>query len=345
MFDFEPTEYFVRELVLGQGATSQVKLIEYFDHKGRHRMGAGKIIYHPGPFASNCELEQFKENARTLEDEAAAYQKAWSPILSFVINPNIPKLIDFYLASSKNDLGIAAYLILEYIPGETIESLCAADYEERSELKVITRASQMAVTLSYLHESAKLVNGDIKPANFIVKPANAHKYEKEKVYLIDLGTAHKKGKAPGKVNMATPGYAAPERYPTSQSPGTCDELSDIYSLGVTMRFMLSGIEPRIDSWNQTTKEVAPRVSCELAEVIDKCCSLKRDDRYCSMTDVFSALNACSLTMKDYTKTGLGLAEDLCTPLDFEEVSRGLDGVLNLFTRINNKAQTFIRGMY
>ncbi|MEJ1644188.1 protein kinase, partial [Escherichia coli] len=74
----------------------------------------------------------------------------------------------------------------------------------------------------------------MKPENIIIAPDNT-------VKLIDFGIARefKTDSLSDTSYMGTRGYAAPEQYGKSQT----DERTDIYSLGVTLYYLLTGMNP------------------------------------------------------------------------------------------------------
>lgn len=98
--------------------------------------------------------------------------------------------------------------------------------------------------LDYLHSQLPpVIFRDLKPANIMLTPAGS-------LYLIDFGVARrfKLGKARDTRAFGSPGYAAPEQYGSAQTTPQ----SDIYSLGVTLYQMLTGIDPA-----QTPFQFAP----------------------------------------------------------------------------------------
>ena len=85
--------------------------------------------------------------------------------------------------------------------------------------------------LTYLHSfSPPVIYRDMKPGNVILRPDG-------RITLIDFGIARifsPQGKA---TLIGTPGFAPPEQY-----SGQVDERSDIYGLGATLHYILTGRE-------------------------------------------------------------------------------------------------------
>jgi hypothetical protein len=99
------------------------------------------------------------------------------------------------------------------------------------ELDALKLARELTDVLAYLHsQEPPIIHRDLKPANILIRP-DGH------VTLLDLGVA--RALAPGTVGTAigTPGYAPPEQY-----QGLADERSDLYGLGATMHYMLTGYD-------------------------------------------------------------------------------------------------------
>jgi calcium-dependent protein kinase len=90
--------------------------------------------------------------------------------------------------------------------------------------------------LKYLH-SKGIVHRDIKPEHFLL---TSDERESQKIKLIDFGLArkHKPGSAPMTTFTGSPSFVAPEviarRY---------DHMCDMFSVGVTAYFLLTGMLP------------------------------------------------------------------------------------------------------
>src|SRR5262249_37538261 len=131
------------------------------------------------------------------------------------------------------------YIAMEYIPGHSVFRLVA----ERGPLPV-TRAARLfaevASALDHAHHQG-LIHRDLKPSNIMVTP---HDHAK----LLDLGLALVQGEPPthrevvggqGYV-VGTMDYLSPEQ---ADDPTQVDARSDIYSLGCTLYYTLTGRPP------------------------------------------------------------------------------------------------------
>ncbi len=149
-------------------------------------------------------------------------------ILSRLNHPNIAKLLD----GGETPDGLP-YFVMEYIEGETITKFCEShqfDVNERLEL-----FQKVCDAISYAHTNL-IVHRDIKPSNIIVTNDGTLK-------LLDFGIAKlldNELENTGTIGrMFTPEYASPEQI--NGLPITT--ATDVYSLGVVLYELLSGIRP------------------------------------------------------------------------------------------------------
>lgn len=168
----------------------------------------------------------------------------------------IPKVLEMV------DCGDEVVVIEEYIHGKNLERILEEKQTEGhffSESETCKIISELCKILLPLHShSPKLIHRDIKPSNLILD-SNGN------LYLIDFDAAKSFDPQKGRdtVLMGTAEYAAPEQYGFSQS----DERTDIYSIGVLMNKMLTGAFPQ-----------EKRYGGELGDIINRCISLKPEDR-------------------------------------------------------------------
>jgi hypothetical protein len=130
---------------------------------------------------------------------------------------------------------------MEFVEGETLEHLI--ERLGRVEIKLALEiTTQVAACLAAVHKQ-KLVHRDIKPSNIMVS------FQEEAgpmAKIIDLGLAKLTTELPAEAAISMPGVFAgtPEFASPEQFAGVpVDIRSDIYSLGVTLRMMLTGKEP------------------------------------------------------------------------------------------------------
>ena len=130
--------------------------------------------------------------------------------------------------------GKVYYLVTELVPGLDLRRQ-VLKHGKLDEIRAASVISQAAVGLAYAH-SQGLVHRDVKPANLLVTP-EGH------VKVLDLGLAGSviEGESArlGRV-VGTMDYMAPEQIRT---PDTVGPLADVYALGCTLYFTLTGEVP------------------------------------------------------------------------------------------------------
>jgi serine/threonine protein kinase len=126
------------------------------------------------------------------------------------------------------------YVVMPYLAGRTLEAVLA-DQERLSSGEAARIARQTVEALWALHEEG-WIHSDIKPGNIFVG-STGH------VTLLDLGLARKAGRGGGTEGPALAGtlsYTAPESF---SSQLELEPALDVYSLGVTLYRMVTGVLP------------------------------------------------------------------------------------------------------
>ena len=170
----------------------------------------------------------------------------------------------------------ALYIVEEYIYGYTLDQL----YERGVRFTEVQLVEYMILLLQILRELHKLdppvIHRDIKPSNIMINAKN-------NIYLIDFNAAKQiHDDSLGNhdtVFMGTQLFAAPEQYGFTQS-GT---YTDIYGLGVTLNYLLTGNVPRDQLFEGNLKEI-----------IRKCTMLEPRDRYQNADELENALSSLNL---------------------------------------------------
>lgn len=147
-------------------------------------------------------------------------------ILGRLSHPNIISIYDL----GTNEDG-SAYLVMEFVPGKTLESVMAAQ-GALPLARVGVWAGDLANALHRAHR-ASIVHGDVKPANIFVT-------DEGHIKLGDFGIARYATQLSGTGKLVgTPAYLSPEQIKGE----TQDHRSDIFSLGIILYQMATGIRP------------------------------------------------------------------------------------------------------
>jgi len=201
--------------VVGRGGFGAV-------YKARDARAAGQLVAVKEMNRSGLSPQQIAEVTDTFKREAL--------ILSDLTHPNLPRIYDHFFNDG------CWYIVMDFIEGETLEELLL---KATGGYFLVERVLEIGIrlcgVLAYLHsQQPPVIFRDLKPANIMLTPTGA-------LYLIDFGVARrfKLGKARDTIPFGSPGYAAPEQYGSAQTTPQ----SDIYSLGVTLYQMLTGIDP------------------------------------------------------------------------------------------------------
>jgi serine/threonine protein kinase len=147
-------------------------------------------------------------------------------ILGRLSHPNIVSIYDL----GTNADG-SAYLVMEFVPGKTLESVMAAQ-GPLPLARVGVWAGDLANALNRAHR-AGIVHGDVKPANIFVT-------DEGHIKLGDFGIARYATQLSGTGKLVgTPAYLSPEQIKGE----TQDHRSDIFSLGIILYQMAAGVRP------------------------------------------------------------------------------------------------------
>ncbi|MGN0514277.1 MAG: serine/threonine protein kinase [Lachnospiraceae bacterium] len=153
-----------------------------------------------------------------------------------------------------------------------------------SNSKAVFFLRQMSDILMYLHDQRPpVIYRDLKPSNIMV---DVH----EDLRLIDFGTArgYRMESDNDTVALGTPGYAAPEQLMgTAQS----DIRTDIYSLGATMYYIVTGIDVGKPPFElPLVNSVRTGIEPWLEQIIKRCLQKNPDSRYQSVNELLSELD-------------------------------------------------------
>jgi len=258
------------EAVLGQGGMSTVYQAT---DPNLQRKVAVKLI-HP-------HLSSDPQFVRRFEQEAAAVAQ--------LRHPNIIQVYDF------DHEGELYYMILEYVPGDTLQARLKALTSIQGRLDPAESISIMTTVsdaVAYAHQRG-MIHRDLKPANVMLSANN-------QPILMDFGVAKMLDAAhhtaTGTV-VGTAKYMSPEQARGAHP----DERADIYSLGVMLYEMITGQPPfdgesAVSIMMKHVNDPLPDISQversapdELIEVIEKSLAKSADDRYQSATDMAEGL--------------------------------------------------------
>ena len=164
--------------------------------------------YHAG-------IDRFLEEAKT--------------IAQFNKESNIVHVYDYLRANN------TAYIVMEYVEGETLESYLKQYPEGRMPVEeAIELAKKIACALKVIHKGGT-IHRDISPGNIMI-------CENRDIKILDFGAARlfTAEKSQSLSVILKPGYAPPEQYASRTKQ---DERTDLYALGAVLYRMVIGKVP------------------------------------------------------------------------------------------------------
>lgn len=243
--------------VIGRGATSKVYLAK--DLRGGH-LCAVKVM----PMAAQIGREV---------NEQAAMVMSEARLLTSLSHPGLPTVYDFFLEAN------TYFLIMEWIAGQTLYQIMLDRAAPVSEAEVTGWGIEICRILEYLHtrRPQPVVVGDIKPNNVM------RTFEGQ-LKLIDFGIARYADAGVKSTEHAyvSPGFSPPEQYRRR----ALDHRSDIYSLGATLYFLVTGESLERHRFQiPDLRSVAPACTRQLEKVLERCLQYDRENRYQKVGDV------------------------------------------------------------
>jgi serine/threonine protein kinase len=242
------------ERLLGGGGMGMVYLAH--DHRLANRACAVKEM-----------VDHFIDQQQRIE--ANDYFAREADTLAQLKHAAIPAITDRFDDQNRH------YLVMEYVEGRNLEEEIAVRGGPLPEGLIIDIARQLCDVLAYLHGSTPpVVYRDMKPSNVMLTP-------KGRVVLVDFGIARLFKSARKGTMIGTLGFAPPEQY-----QGVVDPRSDIYSLGATLHYVLTGRDPeKFPPFSfPPIRDLRPEVSTNLAGAIDHALSYQADARPPSIQD-------------------------------------------------------------
>lgn len=227
--------------------------------------------------------EEFLDN-----EELVRRFKNESKAISILDHPNIVRVYDVSVTDKLQ------YIVMEYIDGITLKEYLRQRGGVLTWKEVVHFAGQVLSALEHAH-SKGIVHRDVKPQNIMLLADGSIK-------MMDFGIARfsraqsqtVSDKAIGSVHYISPEQAKGDR---------TDARTDIYSVGVMMYEMLSGLLPfdgtgavsiaikQISDKARPLAEVAPGVPEGLRQITEKAMEKEPDKRYQSAREMLDALEA------------------------------------------------------
>jgi serine/threonine protein kinase len=148
----------------------------------------------------------------------------------------IPQYLDYFELDDASFQGFA--LVQTYIDAPSLEKVIQ-DGRKFSETDLIELANKLLDILNYLHQqNPPVIHRDLKPSNILITNRSGNSVGD--VYLVDFGSVQTvASKEQGTITIVgSYGYI-----PLEQFGGQTTTASDLYSLGMTLIYLITGIHP------------------------------------------------------------------------------------------------------
>lgn len=236
-----------------------------------------------------CVIKELRPSTTTpsvLEMSRKLFEREAETLGKIGHHPQVPRLLGYFEWKKH------FYLVQEYVSGSTLKQEVKKQgllNQEQAQQFLI----EILPVISYIH-SQEVIHRDIKPANIIRRSQDGH------LVLIDFGAVkdhvnqtHLASGGTGEtaftnISIGTSGFAPPEQMALRPVYA-----SDIYALGVTCIFLLTGKTPNGLGYDQINGEILWRplvnVSDWFGEILEKMLEVSVRHRFQSAEELLTAL--------------------------------------------------------
>ncbi|MGF1538457.1 MAG: protein kinase [Elainellaceae cyanobacterium] len=260
-----------------------------------------------------CVIKQLKpqSNGEEMKTAQRLFDAEARALYALGSHGQIPHLLAHFVEHEE------FFLVQEYIKGRSLNNEIVAG-APWSESRVIDLMEEILEVLSFVHQQ-QVIHRDIKPANLI------RRYSDGRVVLIDFGAVKLAstpfsnptvGETELTIAIGTAGYI-----PKEQVGGRPRKSSDVYSTGIVGIQALTGIPPQQfteDRWSGELewRGLAPHVSPEFAQVLDRMTRYDFRDRYVDAAAALDALKQLPLHLRQQSISSIpGIAEPSMMPMN------------------------------
>lgn len=248
--------------------------------------GSGGVVYR----AFHTRLKKEVVIKRIKNSGMKVSGRAEADLIKNIKHSYLPQVFDFI------EEGGEAYTVMDYISGSDIDRLVRNGTTFRCK-DIIKIGIELCEAVEYLHRCRPpIIHSDIKPGNVMLNDTGD-------ICLIDFNIAlvfDRDLKAIG----GTPGYAPPEQMgiplsaikagtegnlPFGQTATVVNERSDIYGIGATLYFLITGERPDINFRIKPLAGFGRRIPDGLIYVVEKAMALNPAKRFRQVTDMLNAL--------------------------------------------------------
>lgn len=265
---------------LGSGGFGETFLVEDTQMPSRPR----RVLKRLKPVTDNPQVYEIVQER--FQREAAILEKVGSA------HPQIPNLFAYFAEGGE------LYLVQEWVDGQTLTQMVKTQ-GSLGENQVQQMLVDLLPVLQFIHTEG-IIHRDIKSDNILIQQQD------QKPFLIDFGAVKEtlgiqldsRGNTTSSILIGTQGFMPPE-----QAAGRPVFSSDLYSLGLTMIYLLTGKWPQelINQWSGEVqwRSHAPNISPAFAAVLDKAIQYHPRDRYTKAEEMLMALQGSTVPPTEY----------------------------------------------
>lgn len=191
-------------------------------------------------------------------------------ILRRIRHPKIVRLYDFFIEDMRG------YLVIEFIDGVTLRQL-VDKYGPLAEKRVAEVTVSLCEALSYLHElDPPIIHGDVTPDNIMLENSGGIK-------VMDFDASQELTRNKTNTVVGKHAYMSSEQF-----KGEISDSSDIYALGCTMQFLLTGNDPEPISVSHPAAHNSA-VSKRMDDIVSKATAFDASSRYSNLNEMRAQL--------------------------------------------------------
>jgi serine/threonine-protein kinase len=209
-----------------------------------------------------------------------------------ITHPNVIRIYDFLHLEGSYAIS------MEYFPSHTLSGEIP-DSQPMDAARCLKFSRDIATGMSIAHE-AGVIHRDLKPANILVNESGLLK-------IVDFGVAAAASSGDTQLTktgyvIGSPKYMAPEQILGKK----VDATADVYSVGVIMYEMATGVPPysrgdhmsvmyqHVQGKAKPPQEINAAIPDDFAAIITKAMSVDKTKRFQTMTELMDALDAVKI---------------------------------------------------
>jgi len=195
------------------------------------------------------------------------------------------------------------FIVMEYVKGESLEAVL--DREKSLDVaRAVAYTVQILKGVEHAHE-ATILHRDLRPANVLVSESGA-------VKVADFGTSRFLEKSHATTVIGSPPYMAPEQF-----QGRAVLASDLYSVGVMLYQMLTGLLPYFSPNPAQIERMVAQGRCTPPRIRNT--QIPKE-----ISDI--VMNALATGLSDRYQRASELLDDLATAADIDHKATELDDI-------------------